>query len=124
MLPKFLEMQREFAEMADFAVVYLEEAHPTDGWLYGQVKHLTKQPTTLAQRCAMAQILADELKFLRCPKTVPVCVDRMDNAASHAFGAIPERLIILKGDKVQFVGGAGPSGYSIPLCIAALKKLV
>jgi len=122
-LPEFLEMQREYADVADFAFIYLEEAHPTDGWLYGQVKHLTKQAVTQAQRNTMAQALADELKTLQAPPT-SLCVDLMDNAVSYAFGAIPERLAILKDGKLQFLGGAGPYGYSIPACLEALRKLL
>jgi len=117
-------MQREYADVADFAIIYVEEAHPTDGWLYGQVKHLTKQPVTLAQRSTMAQILADTLKELEASPRLPVCVDRMDNAVSLAFGAIPERLAILKGGKLQWIGGAGPMNYSVPACVAELKKLL
>jgi len=117
-------MQREYAEVADFAIIYVEEAHPTDGWLYGQVTHFTKQPVTLAQRSTMAQLLADKLKDLQASPSISLCVDRMDNAVSCAFGAIPERLAIMKGGKLQWLGGAGPSGYSIPACATALKKLL
>jgi len=117
-------MQREYAGVADFVIIYLEEAHPIDGWMYGQVKHLTAQPVTIAERCVMAHSLAEKLKSLRAPASLALCVDRMDNGASCAFGALPERLAILKGGKLQFIGGAGPSGYSIRECCAALKKLL
>jgi hypothetical protein len=123
-LPKFLEMQREYAGVADFAIVYLEEAHPTDGWMYPRVKHLTEQPTTFAKRCGMAHTLDSEMKALLASPSITVCVDRMDNAVSYAFGALPERLAVIKEGKVQFLGGAGPSAYSIPACSDALKKLI
>jgi len=118
------EMQREYAGAADFAIIYLEEAHPTDGWMYGQVKHLTTQPVTIAERCRMAQSLAETLQSSAASASIALCVDRMDNGASRAFGALPERLAILKGGKLQFMGGAGPFGYSISACSAALKKLI
>jgi hypothetical protein len=117
-------MQREYADVADFAIVYLEEAHPTDGWMYGLVRHFVEQPITFAQRCVMAEVLSRELRSLQSPPQLLVYVDRMDNAASFAFGALPERLAILKCGKVQFMGGAGPSGYSISACREALKKIV
>jgi len=110
--------------VADFAIIYLEEAHPTDGWMYGQVKYLTTQPVTIAERCKMAQGLADKLSSLKASSSIAMCVDRMDNGVSRAFGALPERLAILDGGKLQFLGGAGPSGYSILACQAALKKLI
>jgi len=117
-------MQREYADVADFAIIYVEEAHPIDGWMYGQVKHFTKQPVTLVQRSTMARVLENEMKTLKASPAISLCVDLMDNAASLAFGALPERLVILKDGKLQFVGGAGPSGYSIPKCESALKKLL
>jgi len=117
-------LQQEYEGAVDFAIIYLEEAHPTDGWWFGQVKHLTRQPVTIAQRCGMAQILVDELKSLGASASIPVCVDQMDNAASQAFGALPERLAISRGGKLEFLGGAGPYGYSIEACAAALKKLL
>jgi len=117
-------MQREFGGAADFATVYLEEAHPTDGWMYGQVKHFTTQPVTLGQRFDMARVLATHMQSLQAAPSIDLCVDLMDNNASRAFGALPERLVILQGGKVQFIGGAGPSGYSIPACAQALKGLL
>jgi len=117
-------MQREYADVADFACIYLEEAHPTDGWMYDQVKHFTKQPVTLEQRSTMAHIFANEMRALQASPAISLCVDLMDNAASRAFGALPERLAILKNGKLEFVGGAGPDGYSVAACTAALKKLL
>lgn len=34
MLKRYQQLTREFSEMADFAVVYIEEAHPVDGWAF------------------------------------------------------------------------------------------
>lgn len=117
-------MQREYAGVADFAIVYLEEAHPTDGWMYGQVTHFTKQAKTQSQRNTMAQVLANEVRKIDASTRIELFVDQMDNAASHAFGAIPERLVILTGGNVAFIGGAGPNDYSIQACREALNKLI
>jgi hypothetical protein len=32
-----MSLSAEFEGKANFLVVYLEEAHPTDGWMYGAV---------------------------------------------------------------------------------------
>jgi thyroxine 5-deiodinase len=53
-----------YAGRVDSAVVYLEEAHPTDGWMYGGVEHLLPQAKELPQRLAAARILADKLDGL------------------------------------------------------------
>lgn len=34
MLKKYQRLASEFSEVADFAVVYIEEAHPVDGWAF------------------------------------------------------------------------------------------
>lgn len=34
MLKKYQQLTSEFLEVADFAVVYIEEAHPVDGWSF------------------------------------------------------------------------------------------
>ena len=33
-LRQFNEIARDFTDVADFVVVYIEEAHPTDGWAF------------------------------------------------------------------------------------------
>ena len=102
----------------------MEEAHPTDGWLYESVTHFIKQPTTLHERCCAAAGLADELRKRNAPATLPLVVDSMSNAASMAYGALPERLVILKDGVVAFIGGKGPETYSISEARAALRQLV
>jgi hypothetical protein len=116
-------MQREFAAVADFALIYVEEAHPTDGWMYGAVKHFVKQPTTLAQRSSNAQVLAEELRKLDA-HDISLCVDTMNNDAAMAFGALPERLAVVKNGTVRFIGGEGPHLYSVAACADAVRKLL
>jgi len=115
-------MQREFSAVADFALIYVEEAHPTDGWIHGAVRHHVKQPTTLAQRCEMAGKLGEELR--RLGGETSLYVDLMANGMSHAFGALPERLAIVKSGTVRFIGGSGPERYSVPDAVTALRKLL
>lgn len=38
MLKKYQQLTSEFLEVADFAVVYIEEAHPVDGWAFKVTK--------------------------------------------------------------------------------------
>mmetsp|Transcript_30797 Transcript_30797/g.60086 ORF Transcript_30797/g.60086 Transcript_30797/m.60086 type:complete len:121 (+) Transcript_30797:403-765(+) len=119
-------MQREFEKVADFAVVYIEEAHPTDGWMYPAVKQQFKiaQPVTLEERATAAARLGTELQSLGASPDITLCVDLMENGASLAFGALPERLVILQAGQVRFIGGKGPEDYSILACKQALEDLV
>ena len=38
----------------------------------------------------------------------------MDDSTNHLFRAWPERLYVLRDDRVIYRGGKGPVGYSIP----------
>ena len=107
-------------------MVYLEEAHPTDGWLYESVTHFIRQHTTERERCDAASILGGELQKLHAPQdgTLPLVVDTMTNAASLAFGALPERLVILRKGRVMFIGGKGPEEYSIGEAQQALREIL
>lgn len=107
-------------------MVYLEEAHPVDGWLYESVTHLIRQHTTEHERRNAASILGGELQKLDAPQdgTLPLVVDTMTNAASLAFGALPERLVILRNGRVRFIGGKGPEEYSIAEAQQALREVL
>lgn len=119
---------------ADFAVIYIEEAHPTDGWMYDSVVHKVSQPVELHERVDCASILQSELdEALREIESTstgavsihpPIYVDTMTNSVSHAFGAVPERLAILYNGKMVFLGGKGPETYSVDMCRNALENLV
>jgi|AntAceMinimDraft_5_1070358.scaffolds.fasta_scaffold50090_1 thyroxine 5-deiodinase len=134
-LAGFASMVGDYAGRANFAVVYLEEAHPTDGWLYGAVEHFIPQHATLAARQAAAQVLQAELEAAWArlqlhpggePSTFPcsVLVDGMGNAASLAFGALPERLAVLVGGELRWLGGKGPENYSLLTARDALDTLL
>jgi len=44
---------------------------------------------------------------------VPILVDLMDNNANVAFSAWPERLYVLRDNKIVYKGGVGPFCYDI-----------
>lgn len=127
-------MAGDYEGRAHFAVVYMEEAHPTDGWMTSNVKHRIAQHTSLEQRAAAATVLESELASLfagepRLVATVglsltPVLVDGMDNLAATTFGALPERLAILVDGELRFLGGRGPDDYSLLACRDALDQLL
>jgi thyroxine 5-deiodinase len=130
-LSAFAALCRDFQERASFVIVYLEEAHPTDGWMYGSVKHSIAQHTSAVERHAAAAVMQAALEEIcagvgagvKSEAGVPspaLVVDSMDNLASTAFGALPERLAILVAGKLVFLGGKGPEDYSVEACRKAL----
>jgi hypothetical protein len=89
-------------------VIYIREAHPSDGWAIpvpGQVK--LADPTTIEERRSAAQ---------QCESVVlhgvPTLVDEMDDAVMTAYAAWPDRLYLvgLQGE-VLYAGGIGPFGF-------------
>ena len=112
----------------DFVVVYIEEAHPTDGWMYPAVQHHMRQPVALPERVRGACIVQQEVQKLAASCSadvrVPVFVDTMANTASTTFGALPERLVVVLDGVVQMIGGKGPESYSVVEAAACLDALL
>lgn len=61
--------------------------------MYESVTHFVPQHATVEARCRAAGLLAAELEKLDAPRDLPICVDTLSNAASLAYGALPERLV-------------------------------
>jgi type II thyroxine 5'-deiodinase len=99
--------------------VYIEEAHPSDGWATGGDNPDIKQHRTQAERNAAAMQLL-EVADPHCP----VYIDTMDNHANHEYGALFERLYVLREGRVGFQGGRGPLEYSVAAMEAWLVQNV
>lgn len=106
-LEKFRKITEDFSNVADFVLVYIAEAHPTDGWaIDGNVE--------IANHKAMEDRFAAAAKMLSMePQTCPVLVDQMDDKCNKAFAAIPERLYIVQDGIIIYKGGRGPWDYRI-----------
>ena len=101
-------------------MIYIREAHPTDGWWFGQglVGRLVKlysphtslstaDPTTAAQRRSVAKQCEDTLKY-----GIKTYVDEMDDTVSRAYAAKPTRLYLVGLDgRIAYAGGPGPYGF-------------
>jgi hypothetical protein len=110
-LPKIAALVAAYAHKGvDYKVVYVTEAHPTDGW-WNQVAPAefkeTKYAESLSERLATARAFAE-----LCDIDVEhVIVDSMSDALEHAYEARPERLYVLRGGKVLWRCGLGPFQY-------------
>jgi hypothetical protein len=108
--------------IADFRLVYISEAHPTDGWqVRANVRDgvLIGQHTGLDDRLAAARRLRDELGL-----KLPILVDGMDDAVAKAFAAWPDRVAILGGEgRLAYIGRPGPRGFDVGEAKKALDLL-
>uniref|UniRef100_A0AAY4BBF7 Iodothyronine deiodinase n=2 Tax=Denticeps clupeoides TaxID=299321 RepID=A0AAY4BBF7_9TELE len=106
-LSAFQRVASQYADIADSLLVYIEEAHPSDGWVSTDAPY--QIPT---HRCLEDRLEAARLMRLEAPESA-VVVDGMENPSNAAYGAYFERLYIVKDEKVVYQGGRGPEGYRI-----------
>lgn len=86
-------------------MVYIAEAHSTDGWAFTNNFDIN-QHRSLEERLSAAQILVQKEPLC------PVVVDEMNNVTAIKYGALPERLYMLQAGKVVYKGSRGPWGYN------------
>lgn len=95
---------------ADFLMVYVREAHPTDGWVMKsneKVGVAVAQPTTFVERQAVAEQCAVKLN-----PSMPLLVDDISDTVGNAYSGMPARLYVIdtKGN-VAYKSGRGPFGF-------------
>ena len=97
-------------ESAEFVMVYVREAHPTDGWKMEQNSRMgvaAKQPTTNAER---AEVCEQFRKLLK--PGIDLAVDDIADPVGTAYSGMPARLYVIdaKG-KIAYKSGRGPFGF-------------
>ena len=116
-------MYRRYRDRAALVFVYIAEAHTTDGWqLESNVEDgvLLANHVTIEDRFAAARAGVERLGL-----TMPVLVDRMDDAVSNAFAAWPERIYVVGADgRIAYTGGPGPFEFDPDAAAAALDALL
>ncbi len=100
-------------------MIYIREAHPSDGWRPAQHIEI-EDPKSFGEREKVATGCSDALKL-----TMPFLVDDLQDSVSKAYNAKPDRLFILGADsKVAYRGERGPRGFKVDEMAAALEKLL
>lgn len=125
------QLYKVYKSRIKFAMIYIREAHPTDGWTFGEgvmakiVHSYTPQahfnipdPQTIDERRKIAD---------KCQKTLQyemiTYVDDMDNLANRLYAAQPTRLYLIGTDgKVVYAGKPGPLGFSPSEFGGAIKQ--
>lgn len=106
-LAAFHRVVRQYADIADALLVYIEEAHPSDGWVSSDAPYQIPKHRCLEDRLKAAQLMHSEVLGSN------VVVDNMSNSSNAAYGAYFERLYILRDERVVYQGGRGPDSYRI-----------
>ena len=102
-------------------MVYIREAHPTDGWQVRaneQQGILVEQPKSLEERIEIATQMCTALKI-----KLPPLVDTLDDKVNKAYSAWPDRLYLVGRDgRIAYQGGPGPRGFRPDELEAAIKQ--
>ena len=117
------ELWQRFGDRVDFAVVYIKEAHPEEGWVVTPNRDeniLVSEPSNDDERHAVAAECALRLKI-----RIPVVVDPIDDEIARAYGALPDRLYLIgRGGQVAFQGAPGPIGFKPAELETAIQTLL
>ncbi len=112
----------QYKDRVEFFVVYVQEAHPTDGWQTDsniEENVLLRQHQSYDEREEAAQSCTIGLHI-----SIPTLVEEMDNAIDEAYGAAPERLYLIgKDGKVVYHGGAGPHLFDLEELDEAIQRM-
>ena len=112
---------RKYRGQVDFYCIYIQEAHPDDGWQVAMNLDddvIFDQPGTLHEREALAKVCA-----LRLNLAMPMLLDDMDNQVDTLFAALPERLYLLDSTgQVVFRTVVGSPGFDPDAWEAAIEQ--
>ncbi len=115
------EIYERYTDRVDFYLVYIQEAHPTDGRLtLSNIEQqvLYEQPRTADERAAVAVACMRNLRF-----NMPMLLDNMDDEVDRKYAALPEGLYVLDKDGViVYRGVMGSRGFDVESWRAAIEK--
>lgn len=117
------QIRDRFAGQVEFFVVYVREAHPTDGWQVDanvQDEVYYRQHQSFDEREQVAQACSLGLDI-----SLPMLIEEMDDRVDDAFGAAPERLYLVDTQgRVAYHGGAGPFFFNLDEWEQAIQACV
>jgi hypothetical protein len=104
------KLYRRYKDRATFVMIYIREAHPTDGWRMesnDRVEVALAQPRTYEERVGVAQTCAARLQL-----GFPMLVDTIDDTVGARYSGMPSRLYLIDGHgKIAYKSGRGPFGF-------------
>jgi len=116
-------MYEKYGKEVEFLLVYVREAHPTDGWVApANEKAGILLPTarSIEQKDEHATLCVRKLDI-----KFPAVVDGMDNKVELAYSGWPTRQYLIgKNGKIAYKGGPGPMGLKPPELDEAIRKIV
>jgi alkylhydroperoxidase family enzyme len=104
------KVYRAYKDRATFVMVYVREAHPTDGWSMSDGEPggvAVRQPRSDDERREVARACAARLDF-----GFPMLVDTTHDEVGGRYSGMPSRLYVIDRDGViAYKSGRGPFGF-------------
>ena len=99
-----------YRDRVTFYVVYIQEAHPEDGWQMEMNQRegvVYNQPKTMDERLDVADACMVNMEL-----SMPALIDEMANEVDQAYAALPDRLYLIDGDgRIAYRSEQGPRGF-------------
>ena len=116
-------MYEKYRDDVEFLLVYVREAHPTDGW---QLPVNEKEGVLLPAAKTIGQ---KEEHLSACVRKLdirfPAVVDGMDNKVELDYCGWPTRQYLIgKDGRIVYKGGPGPMGLKPPELEQAIQKML
>ena len=91
-------------------MVYIQEAHPSDGWVVRnnvQAGIAVVKAVNFGERTGVAKTCATTLKL-----PMPTLVDTMDNSVNYQYSAWPDRIYVVDAQgRIAVQATHGPRGF-------------
>lgn len=102
-----------------FYLVYIREAHPSDGW-HPDKTIVVKDPTTDTERAEVAGTCVANLNL-----PFPAVLDKMDNKVGLDYDAWPDRFFLIDpAGVIAWHSAPGPAGFKPDLLRQAIFDLL
>jgi len=103
-------------------VVYIQEAHPTDGWQ--MPSNLKEGVLVAAARTFTDRDKAAETCVVKLGIHIPALVDDMNDSTERAYTGWPDRLYVVdRNGRLAYKSGPGPFGFEPDEMAKALAKV-
>ena len=121
-MPALNRLHRQYGDRAAFYVVYIQEAHPIDGWqLDDNVEDdvLVSSTASDEERVQVAGVCMTKLGI-----ELPAVVDEADDRVEQAYTGWPDRLYVIDTDgRIAYKSAAGPFGFKPSEVEVTLNRL-
>jgi hypothetical protein len=90
------QLRRQFANRAEFLIIYTRESHPVGEWEVDRNKRdklAIEQPASLDERKAIAQQAKQTLKI-----TIPMAIDSMDDRTAQSYDGFTSAAAVIGRD--------------------------